>query len=57
MYQDFIEILTCEIQAKRSFPEGKRFLQTITGVSEASAATVLTEIGSTVTDGHLAASW
>jgi len=42
--------------SKRSFPEEKRFLQTITGVSEASAATVLTEIGSTVTDGHLAAS-
>lgn len=43
--------------SKRSFPEENRFLQTITGVSEASTATVLTEIGSTVTDGHTAASW
>jgi transposase len=42
--------------SKRSFPEEKRYLQTITGVSEASATTILTEIGSTVTDGHLAAS-
>lgn len=45
---------------KRSFPEENRLLQTIPGVSENCAATILTEIGPTVvsfeTDEHLA-SW
>ena len=46
--------------SKRSSPEGNRILQTIPGVNENCAATILAEIGPTVTaflsDAHLA-SW
>ena len=46
--------------SKRSFPEENRILQTIPGVNENCAATILAEIGPTVTafpsDAHLA-SW
>ena len=46
--------------SKRSFPEENRLLQTIPGVNENCAATILAEIGPTVTafpsDAHLA-SW
>ncbi|WP_438831323.1 transposase [Streptococcus pluranimalium] len=46
--------------SKRSFPEENKLLQTIPGVSEACAATILAEIGPNVdafkSDGHLA-SW
>ena len=44
--------------SKRSFPEENRILQTIPGVNENCAATILAEIGLTVTafpsDAHLA---
>ncbi|WP_438835464.1 transposase [Streptococcus pluranimalium] len=46
--------------SKRSFPEENKLLQTIPGVSEACAATILAEIGPNVdafkSDGYLA-SW
>ncbi|HFI0031120.1 transposase [Streptococcus suis] len=48
------------LTSKRSFPEENRLLQTIPGLSENCAATILAEIGPTVdsfeTDGHLT-SW
>ena len=42
--------------SKRSSPEENRILQTIPGVNENCAATILAEIGPTVTAAHLA-SW
>ena len=62
LYQKLMNKLTSEIMliSKRSFPEENRLLQMIPGVSETCAATILAEIGPTVTafpsDAHLA-SW
>ena len=62
LYKKLMNKLTSEIMliSKRSFPEENRLLQTIPGVSETCAATILAEIGPTVTafpsDAHLA-SW
>lgn len=62
LYKKLMNKLTSEIMliSKRSFPEENRLLQTIPGVSETCVATILAEIGPTVTafpsDAHLA-SW
>lgn len=52
LYQKLMNKLTSEIIAyieKKSFPEENRLLQTIPGVSETCAATILAKIGPTVT--------